>query len=231
MKTYDLYVESGPMMRKTMVHVPSLTGCIARGDTTAAALDAAPGDIRAFLGFIAAHGERVDPGARFDTRVEEHITRGQWLGNGIVFLDADLQPLARAEAGRLMRRLGAIHQGLRDVTRPIGAKRLADRPPRGRAVRQILAHLTVEGAYLRGVPGASRLHRQADEGSIDPLDALDRLIVLETERLQTMPDDERTGVLIRGTQRWTARYAVRRMLEHAWEHYVEICERLRVPVS
>jgi hypothetical protein len=83
-----------------------------------------------------------------------------------------------------------------------------------------------EGGYLRGVTGASRIQRLADEGAIEPLDALDQLFELETERLDAMTDEERSEVIQRGQNPWSARSAVRRMLEHGWEHYVEIAERL-----
>jgi hypothetical protein len=33
---------------------------------------------------------------------------------------------------------------------------------------------------------------------------------------------------MRGQSPWTVRYEVRQMLEHAWEHYIEIAERLGV---
>jgi len=41
-----------------------------------------------------------------------------------------------------------------------------------------------------------------------------------------MPDDERSSVVQRPASRWSARYAVRRMLEHCWEHLREIEARL-----
>ncbi len=72
MKTYDLYLDSGPMKKKTYVHVPQLLGCIARGDTSDAAVEHSPDAIRAFLAFCARAGERVDPGAAFRARVAEH---------------------------------------------------------------------------------------------------------------------------------------------------------------
>ena len=83
-----------------------------------------------------------------------------------------------------------------------------------------------EGGYLRGVTGATRIQREADDGTIDPHDALDRLLALERERLRSMDAQERSSVVMRGQSPWSARAAVRRMLEHAWEHYVEIAVRL-----
>jgi predicted RNase H-like HicB family nuclease len=76
---YWLYPESGPKHRKTIMRVLDLLGCGAVGPTTEAALDATPGAIRAFLGFLRRHGREVDPDAPFATRVAEHVT-GPSLG-------------------------------------------------------------------------------------------------------------------------------------------------------
>ncbi len=222
MKTYDLYLESGPMKRKTMVHVPALTGCIARGDTTDEALANTPDAIRAFLRFLARTGERVDPAAAFGTRVADHVTEGHWLGNGSAFLETDLQPLTRRDIARDMRRLGSVHDGLRALTAAHTAKRLNVAPAKGRPIAAILQHLTGEGSYLRGIKGSSRICGQAERGELDPLDALDQLFELESVRLRKMTEGELTEV----RSHWSARYALRRMVEHAWEHYVEIAERL-----
>lgn len=43
-----------------------------------------------------------------------------------------------------------------------------------------------------------------------------------------MSDAERAEVVLRGQARRTARSGVRKMLEHSWEHFVEIAERLGV---
>jgi hypothetical protein len=42
-----------------------------------------------------------------------------------------------------------------------------------------------------------------------------------------MSKEERAEVIMRGQSPWSARAALRRMLEHAWEHYVEIAQRLK----
>jgi len=228
MKTYDLYLDSGPMKRKTMAQIPSLPGCIARGDTTDEAIAAAPDAIRAFLRFLARNGERVDPDAPFRARVAAHATDSVFPAGGMSFLPPDARPLTSRQADALMRRLDAIHKAMRGATAGLTRRRLDAKPPSGRPIGRILAHVCGEGAYLRGVTGASRIQRLVDRGEMDPHDALDALLALERERLRTMPASERDGVIMRGQSPWTARGAVRRMLEHAWEHYVEIAGRLGV---
>jgi hypothetical protein len=80
-----------------MVHVLDLLGCIANGRTTEEALSHCPrrsGPTCASCG----HGEAVDPEAAFETEVAEHITEGEWLGNGSpsVLFGPDLRPVSEA---------------------------------------------------------------------------------------------------------------------------------------
>ena len=227
MKTYDLYLDSGPMKKKTFVHVPALLGCIARGDTTDQAVEHAPDAIRAFLTFLARGGEPVQPDAPFRVRVAEHVTDQQWPGNGGGFLPTDAGPLSTGESDALMRRLAAIHAALRSLTGGLTARQIDAAPAKGRPIRRILQHVCVEGAYLRGITGSSRLMSEVEKRALNPHDALDQLFALEQERLRAMSKEERAQVIMRGQTPWSARAAVRRMVEHAWEHYVEIAERLR----
>ena len=228
MRTYDLYLDSGPMLKKTMVQVPALSGCVARGDTTAAALDHTPDAIRAFMRFLARHGERINPGAPFATRVAEHVTNSGFPGNGVGFIDPDRKPLSKPEIERLLACLGWIHEDIRRLTSPLSPRQLTAQPSKGRSIQRILSHICTEGEYLRAVSGASRIQREVDERRLDANDALDRLLGLEAARLHAMNAAERGEVIMRGQSRWSARSAVRRMLEHGWEHYVEIAARLCV---
>jgi hypothetical protein len=222
-KTYDLYLESGPQMKTTYVHVPELLGCIWMRPTTDAALGSAPAEIGAYLRFLARAGERANAEAKFATRIGDHYMDGGFLS--IHALPTDTEPLSKRYVALLMKRLAALHHDLRALTAPLSPKQLAAQPPKGRPIRRILNHLSVEGAYLRGVKGASRIQRETDEGKLDPLDALDRLHALELERLANI-DVTESRVIMRGQSPWTVRSALRRMLEHGWEHYVEIATRL-----
>ena len=65
MRSYALYLESGPRRQRTMVHVTDLLGCVAKGPTTEAALAATPAAIRAYLRFVQRHGESVHPNSDF----------------------------------------------------------------------------------------------------------------------------------------------------------------------
>jgi predicted RNase H-like HicB family nuclease len=223
-KTYDLYVHSGPKRKKTYIHVPQLVGCIAQGDTTDAAIENVPNAIEVFLGFIARTGERVGAKEPFRTRVAEENMSGGFLGVG--FLPTDAKPLSKRESDALMQRLANIHDELRGLTSGLSKKQLEAKPATGRPIGRILSHMCAEGGYLRGVSGVGRIQREVEEGKRDPHDALDELWRLESERLNTMTADERRDVIMRGQSPWSVRAAVRRMLEHGWEHYLEIAARL-----
>ena len=72
---YSLYLESGPRMKTTMVHVPELLGCVANGPTTESALEAAADEIRHYLRFLARHDEEADPNAAFETATRRPVSR------------------------------------------------------------------------------------------------------------------------------------------------------------
>jgi hypothetical protein len=50
-------------------------------------------------------------------------------------------------------------------------------------------------------------------------------------RLEAMTAAERAQTVQRGQVTWTARRMLRRMLEHEWEHLLEIAERLGEPLE
>ena len=106
MKTYALYLESGPKKQRTMVHVLELLGCVAKGSTTDEAIANTPAAIRAYLKFLKRHSAPVEPG-EFKTKIVEHIMEGQWLGNGdpaLVF-QFDLIALTPIEIETYLQRL------------------------------------------------------------------------------------------------------------------------------
>jgi predicted RNase H-like HicB family nuclease len=227
-KTLDLYLESGPQKKTTVVHVPELLGCTFNAPTTEQALAQAPEAVRAYLRFLRRHGEDADPTTEVRTRKAEHRMDGGFLGSA--FLPTDTKPMPIRESDVLMTRLRSIHDDLRAITDRLKPRDLDAKPARGRSIRGILVHVCAEGGYLRGVSGASRIQREVNEGRLNPHDALDRLHELEIRRLAEMPDRERRDVIMRGQSPWSVRAALRRMLEHAWEHYAEIATRLKVPL-
>ncbi len=232
MKTYKLYLESGPKKRKTMVHVPELLGCIANGPTTDQALDSTPQAVRDFLELMARCGEPVNLQAPFQTEIAQHVTEGIWLGNGdpSILFETDLVPVSREEIEVFIKRLEAMAEEVERLVLPLPAETFSAPPSKGRSLEAILEHvLEAEYSYmyafgkLEGLPGLGSIVQKRD-GHI--LDWLAHVREQEFARLRALDLRERSEPFIHWKYTRTARKVIRRMLEHQWEHLVEIKVRL-----
>jgi predicted RNase H-like HicB family nuclease/uncharacterized damage-inducible protein DinB len=230
---YALYLESGPRRRKTMVHVLDLLGCVAIGPTTEDALAATPGAIHAYRRFLHRHGEPLDPDAPFETQVVEHVTEGEWLGNGSPYLvfGPDLEPVTDEEIETFLGRFHGLRQELVSWAATQTEAQLDAAPVGGgRTARAVLLHvLGATGGYLAaalgGAPGFSRVHGAAERGELGLAEALRQAEALAVERVRATTPEERVAVrqLPKGPR--TLRKALRRMLEHDWEHLAELSRR------
>lgn len=233
MITYELHLESGPKRKKTMVHVLDLLGCVATGPTTDAALAATPAAIGAYRAFLHRIGEPIDPDAPFGTVVAEHITEGDWLGNGSPYITfaRDLTPIDGEEIERYLGRFAGIRETLADWAATRSDAALDAAPDvKGRTARAILLHvLGATGAYisagLQGAKGFSALHGAAERGEIRLDEALRRMSGMAAERIRGTTDEERAHVRELTSRTYTLRKAMRRMLEHDWEHLAELSRR------
>lgn len=231
--TYRLYLESGPRRRKTMVHVLDLLGCVAVGPTTEAALAATPEAIGGYRRFLHRHGEPVDPDAAFEMRVIEHVTEGEWLGNGspYVVFGPDLDPVSDAEVELFLHRFHGLREELATWAAACTDEQFDARPVGGgRTARAILLHvLGPTGGYLAAAlgsaPGFSRVVSAAERGELGLPEALRRIDALAAERARATTPEERAAVRERPRERRTLRKALRRMLEHDWEHLAELSRR------
>jgi hypothetical protein len=238
MKRYALYAESGPRQRKTQVHVLELLGCTVNGPTTEQAIAAAPDAIRSYLRFLRAHRERgaPDPRTHFEVEVAEHVMEGTWLGNGDPDpgFAPDFEPLARTDELIYQARLTDMQAEFAQLLLALTPAVLAAKPASGRPLLQILRHVAgAQHGYLQSPltrPSNLSAARRAVEEGPDPLGAFARLCSLARARLEATTDDERSAHVQHGAKVWTARRAYRRMLEHQWEHLVEVRERLGVTV-
>jgi uncharacterized damage-inducible protein DinB/predicted RNase H-like HicB family nuclease len=239
MMLYRLYVESGPMRKKTMVHVLDLMGCIANGPTTEIALERTPRAIQAYLRLLRRHGESVDPDAPFTTEIAEHVTEGSWLGNGdpsLVF-PTDLEPLTPEDIETYARRLEWSRAEVLALVEGLSEQRWVEKPqPIGRSIRAILEHIFgAEYAYMRsfgkleGISGPGAPERMQKEELIE---WMGDVRAFELKRLRSLSEEERSAPFVRGKQTRTriARKVLRRMLEHEWEHLVELSECLGKPL-
>lgn len=237
MTEYALYLESGPKRRKTMVHVLDLLGCIANGPTTEEALEATPDAIRTYLRFLRRHGETVDPDAAFTTTVAEHITQGDWLGNGSPYLvfGPDLEPVTEDQVDLFIARFHALREELAAWAESRSDEQLDAAPEAGgRTARAILLHvLGPTGSYLSaavgGVTGFSALQSAVERSEVGIADGLRRAEAMAVERIKATTPEERSTVRQRPKDVRTLRKAIRRMLEHDWEHLAELSRRLDGP--
>jgi uncharacterized damage-inducible protein DinB/predicted RNase H-like HicB family nuclease len=220
-----------------MVHVLELLGCVSTGVTTEAALADTPQAIDSFRRFLDRHGESIDVDAPIETKIAEHVTEGVWLGNGdpsIVF-PPDLEPLTEEDGERFISRLEWMWEELVEIVRDLSDEELDKKPAaRGRPIRTILEHiLESEYAYMyafgrpEGLPGSGSIVKKK-EGPL--LEWMAHVQSIEYDGLRSLSWQERSEPFTHWKYTRTARKVVRRMLEHRWEHLVEIKERLGVPL-
>lgn len=231
--SYRLSLESGPQHRKTVVHVLDLLGCVGRGATTEEALANTPEGIRDYLAFLRRHRERSLPSAKdpIHTEVVIHVTEGTRLGEGDPDggFAPDFAAFTEDQQWVWMRRLDWMQRDFLELIASVPGD-LDTQPEVGRPLRAILAHVAdAQYAYLQPPlskpAGLAALTRAVEEGS-DPLGAFAECARLSLDRLAAITEDERTAVVQHGAKQWTTRRALRRMLEHQWEHLVEVRERL-----
>jgi hypothetical protein len=195
---------------------------------------AAPDAIRDYLSFLRRHRERGVPAARdrIETAVAEHVTEGSWIGNGDPDpgFAPDFETLTSEDERTYLARLGWMQAEFVEALRGIAPRQLTAKPPVGRRLRDIVVH--VAGAHhaylqtpLRRPDGMNAARRAVEEGP-DLLGAFAELCALARSRLEATTDEERSAHVQHGAKVVTARRIYRRMLEHQWEHLVEVRKRL-----
>ncbi len=234
MENYALYLESGPKMRTTMVHVIDLLGCIATGHTTEEALAATPSAIRAFKDFTSHCGERVDLRSEFTTMVAQHVTQGPWIGYGDPEpgFSPDFEPLEAMDLATGIQRVKCMHQEMMNILGSMTPNEMIAVPANGhRSLYDILLHATESQihylTYLIGKVDAFKPARAAltsEPEKMQPSFAEFNQILLD--RFSTLTPEERAMAVPHGKVIWTARRGLRRLLEHNWEHLMEIRTRL-----
>jgi uncharacterized damage-inducible protein DinB len=110
-------------------------------------------------------------------------------------------------------------------------RRLRAKPAKGRSLRDILLHvLEADKSYVYGLVGPLKTMGEptnaASRGDLDLRVALGESRAAATARLAKLTPDERSRVRRAGQSTYTAYRVIRRMLEHEWEHRVEIAARL-----
>lgn len=235
MTDYALYLECGPQQRKTMVHVLDLLGCISKGASMPAAMAGTPPAIRKFYDFEARHSTQVPSIEPITFHIAEHVTKGPWLGYGdpVSGFTPDFAALSPEDLRGYLQRLKWMEE---DILRTIGEipleRRAAIPAAGGRAVDAILVHMAEGHAFfLRNLLGkmeeiSVRMRVIRREPAALPA-ALNEVWDISAERLAAMNETERSMHVQHGQVVWTARRAMRRMLEHTWDLYNEINEQTK----
>lgn len=233
MTLYQLYLESGPQHKKTMVHVLDLLGCIANGPTTEVALENTPQAIQAYLRFLQKHGEAVNPDEEIETHIAEHITEGSWPGNGdpALLFQPDLAPLSPEELETYLRRLEWSRAELRELVGKLSEAEAEARPSTGgRSAKAILEHIFgAEYSYMRpfgkldGIRGPASNAQRSKDGLLEWMEIVR---ASEIQKLRSLSSKQLSEPFARGKYTRTTRRILRRMLEHEWEHLVELQKRL-----
>jgi hypothetical protein len=100
----------------------------------------------------------------------------------------------------------------------------------GRANRAILLHvLRAAGNYasplVGGIPGNSKVVTAAERGELTLSDGLRQSEALISDALRATTDQQRSEVVVHGQITRSLRKAIRRTLEHDWEHIAELARR------
>ncbi len=229
---FDVHVETGPKHRKSMTHVLALPGTIATGDTLDEALENTRGAIVERVAFLRRHGETVRDPEPIELVIAEEDTTTGFIGFGAATFERDLEPLTKPELEKLVRQAEWARAELIEAARAQPGGLRGGSPGKGRTPAEILAHVAgSERAYLNSVvgpvDGLNAEIKAIEQNPDDPWAALDRARELLVKRIGAMTEAERTRVFERGKEHRTARRLMRRMLEHEWEHVLELRSRVR----
>lgn len=216
-----------------MAHVLSLPGCAAVGRTRKAALAELPAAIRQHTTMLARHGEKIAPPGTFRFKVVETI-RGSGAfhrGDRAALFAADRHPLTPAGRDTLLRHAAHIRARLLALVRDLPASILDWQPPDGgMTIRQILRHIgNAEEWYLSRLVSPRSLPLEWKNDHRLPIFQFLRMERRTVFRLfRKLTADQLSGVVRpkhftrHPAEQWTARKALRRLLEHEIEHTAHI---------
>lgn len=229
MTAYEVYLELGEGGAR-MAHVLTLPGCIVRAGSREAALAALPDAVRAYHAWLREHSEAApDPPEplTFDVAATQGGMSLFERGGRAALFDPDRAPLSRAD---LERHLQIAAYSRADLPALVGSLPAAvldwKATAEAMSIREILRHLgnTEEWYVSRLVDPATLPPEWADDARLP----LPRFLAMERRtvvaRLRRLTDDE-LAALHMPTQwaphpgeEWTARKALRRLVEHEQEH-------------
>lgn len=223
MTVYNLYLESGPQKKRTLVHALDLLGLNWFGATTDTALEKSRAEIQFYREWLRARGEKIENDA-IEYTVAEHFTRGEFMGHGSpsILFATDHEPLTPKKLETHLRHLKWQREDLMHLVGDLSPKELARKPARGRSIQEILEHVQeAERAYPATIKPMPRLPTTRD--IFEKLEFTRRDVI---EFFSALSAAERRALIVKGNYQRTAMRALRRVMEHEWEHVQEIRARL-----
>ncbi len=230
---FELYLESGPQRRKTWVYVPGMPGCSTVAATSGVAVEMARTAILERIDFLRRHGETLPDPEPIELVVADHIIERKVLGFGQLSFPSDRQPMTPAEATSHLRWAAWSREELVAAAQA-QILPLAEKPATGgRSAGAILSHVAeAEWSYVSStlgtVPGRSAIAAAIAQSAKAPWAALAAERAALMTRLRAMTPAELAIVVERGEGKppRSARRMLRRLLEHEWEHTLELRSRL-----
>lgn len=197
-----------------VAHIPALPGCFASGKTRDAAIANARRAFRALLELRDARGLSIDQWKDLDPStfaVADTPPNNAWLPE-------DERPVEEHDLRDFLHQYEAQQAALMADLEGLGVADIERKPDDETwSVRETLEHvMTGEVRFL------SRLERWPD----DPFNTLQAVHRLVGQRFTVMEaPEERRRWEVMGTP-FTVRRVMRRLLEHHWEHYLQVREIL-----
>ncbi|HEX7492466.1 MAG TPA: type II toxin-antitoxin system HicB family antitoxin [Candidatus Limnocylindrales bacterium] len=230
---FEIYLESGPQRKKTWVYVPDLPGCSTVAPTSDAAIEAARVAIGQRLEFLRRHGDDIPGAEPIEIVVVDHSVDSKFLGYGQGAFPSDREALTAEEAARQLSWATWSRAELVAAARAQTVPATMPPPAGGRSAASILSHVAgSEWAYVSSnlgtLKGGSAAIAAIERAGDEPWEALAAEREALMERLRRMTLDELVIVTERGEGKppKSARRMLRRLLEHEWEHVLELNSRL-----
>lgn len=198
-----------------MAHALNLPGCAAVGGSPEAAVAAFERALADWFRFLAALGDPVPPrDAEIEVAVDEWLATDARVAAGethALFAE-DLEPLARDEAERGVRRVGDLRARLLARVRRRPEALLDAETPGGMTARRVLEELARAQWWTLSRLGATPMAEVPEK----TLARLDTAMALVADRLTALPDDARAHRLELDGEEWTPRKVLRRLLWLEW---------------
>jgi uncharacterized damage-inducible protein DinB/predicted RNase H-like HicB family nuclease len=228
MSNIEVYLEIGPRGR-AMAHVLSLLGCFTKAVSSEAALDAVPQAIWDYWAWLRQHGEDVPEPTGTTVQVVEVIKGfGPFQhGDKSALFEPERQPISVAEMETYLRRWGYARADLLTLTPNMSDYFLDWRAGESEmSIRQILRHVgNTNEWYVSRLVDPDTLPRDWQEDDKLPIF---HFLAMEqrtmTVRMHKLTATERSEISYPTTwtehpdEPWSARKALRRMIEHEREH-------------